>query len=71
MVILKSLKVGELFSFKPKGPVYMISQMRLGFIEFKSYSDGKIRITTELERVVYIRKDYDLRFDIKWFKDIN
>lgn len=70
---VSELEIGELFSFSKKGPVHMVSNKNnTSYIEYKSYSDGKIRIEY-LNRVlsVFIREEHSKYFEAKWFKNEN
>jgi hypothetical protein len=69
--LIKELKIGELFSFSKKGAVHMVSSIKGSYIEYKSYSDGKIRIEyTKRENPVYPRPEWDSLFEHKWFLNI-
>jgi hypothetical protein len=73
--IIKSIKkiyeleITELFSFSRTGAVHMVSNIRNGYIEYKSYEDGKIRIAyLDREKPVFTRLDFEKRYELKWFK---
>lgn len=68
MKLIKELKIGELFSFSKKGAVHMVSNIKNSYIEYKSFSDGKIRIEyTNRKKEVYLRPEWDNLYEKKWF----
>ncbi|WP_407533799.1 hypothetical protein [Elizabethkingia miricola] len=66
---LSKLEVSDLFSFSKKSTVHMITRISGNHVEYKSYNDGKIRVYTELDRLVYTRKEYDNLYEVKHFKN--
>lgn len=69
---IKDLNIGVLFSFSEKGAVHMVSQKYLYHIEYKSYSDGKIRVVyTKRIKPVFIREEWSKIYEAKWFHHKN
>lgn len=66
---ISELEITELFSFSKDGSVHMVSNIKTHYIEYKSYNDGKVRIEyLNREKPVFIRLDFEKRYELKWFK---
>lgn len=69
---IKDLEIGCLFSFSKKGAVHMITQKYLYHIEYKSYSDGKIRVVYPKRiKPVFVRAEWEKIYEAKWFNTLN
>lgn len=73
---LNELVVGQCFSFNPKGPVHMLTRFGTIHAEYKSYSDGKIRVYVDpkdpgMNREVYVRHEWVELYSTKWFRSTN
>lgn len=66
---ISELEIGDLFSFKRKSAVYMVTNNLHGHFEYKSFNDGKIRIQTS-DKTIFTRKEMDTLFEKKWFKGL-
>lgn len=63
---ISNLLIGDLFSFSEKGAVHMATRIN-NHLEYKSYSDGKIRIYYNTEKKVFLRPNWNNIFELKWF----
>jgi hypothetical protein len=65
------LEIGDLFSFRKKSVVHMITRVSGNHIEYKSYNDGKIRVLHDVFKFVYTRKEFDRQYELKWFNKMH
>lgn len=68
---ISELEIGNLFPFSKKGAVHMVTYTTNLHIEYKSYSDGKIRVAYLDRYPIFVREEWDKIYEAKWFNTLN